>query len=214
MEKTGPKKQPPKADVEKKESAKAARDDRPGNARPGGIRTSAVVAVALAAGLLVWLLLIKGGGSDSSTTTVEESAASKTVKVVPESGLLKAMKGVGYPVYWAGPRLGTEYEVQRVPGRTYVRYLPEGEEAESKKPFLTVGSYEDPEALDSIRELGQKSGAILVKIAGGASAYAEGPKATSAYLAFPEVEVQVEVYDPKPGQALQLVRSGAVVPVS
>lgn len=200
MEKTGPKKQP--------------RDDRTGDSRPGGLRTSAVIAVALAAGLLVWLLLIKGGGSDSPTTTVEESAASKTVKVVPESGLLKAMKGVGYPVYWSGPRLGVEYEVQRVPGRTYVRYLPKGEEAESKKPFLTVGSYEEPEALDSIRELGQKSGAILVKVAGGGSGYAEGPQATSAYLAFPEVDVQIEVYDPKPGQALQLVRSGAIVPVS
>lgn len=200
-------KQSPRTDDEKESpKAKAGR-------LPDGMRPSAVVAVALAVALLVWLLLIKGGG-DSSSTTTEESAAPKTVKVVPESGLLKAMKGVGYPVYWAGPRLGVEYEVQRLPGRTYVRYLPKGEEPESKKPFLTVGSYEEADALDSVRTLGQQSGAILVKIAGGGTAYAEGPQATSAYLAFPGVDVQIEVYDPSAGQALQLIRSGAIVPVS
>lgn len=206
MEKAGPeKKQPPKGEGER---AKA----KTGGTRSGGLRVSAVVAVVLAVGLLVWLLV--QGGSGSSTTTTEESAAAKTVKVVPESELLKAMKGVGYPVYWAGPRLGVEYEVQRVPGRVYVRYLPKGEKPETEKPFLTVGSYEEPEALASIRDLGQKSGAILVKIPNGGSAYAEGPQATSAYMAFPGVDVQVEVYDPEAGKALSLIRSGAIVPVA
>lgn len=205
MEKAGPeKKQPPKGEGG---SAKA----KTGSTRPGRLRVSAVVAVVLAVGLLVWLLVQGGGGS--STTTTEEPAAAKTVKVVPESELLQAMKGVGYPVYWAGPRLGVEYEVQRLPGRAYIRYLPKGEKQETEKPFLTVGSYEQPEALASIRDLGQKAGAILVKIANGGSAYAEGPQATSAYMAFPGVDVQIEVYDPEAGKALSLIRSGAIVPV-
>lgn len=207
MEKAGPeKKQPPK---DEDEGAKA----KTGGTRSGGLRVSAVVAVVLAVGLLVWLLVQGGGGSSTTTSEQEESAAAKTVKVVPESELLKAMKGVGYPVYWAGPRLGVEYEVQRVPGRVYVRYLPKGEKPETEKPFLTVGSYEEPEALASIRDLGQKAGAILVKIANGGSAYAKGPQATSAYMAFPGVDVQIEVYDPEAGKALSLIRSGAIVPV-
>jgi hypothetical protein len=206
VEKAGPeKKQPPKGEDG---SAKA----KTGGTRSGGLRISAVIAVVLAVGLLVWLL-VQGGDSGSSTTTSEESEAAKTVKVVPESELLQAMKGVGYPVYWAGPRLGVEYEVQRVPGRVYVRYLPKGEKPETEKPFLTVGSYEEPEALASIRDLGQKSGAILVKIPNGGSAYAEGPQATSAYMAFPGVDVQIEVYDPEAGKAISLIRSGAIVPV-
>ncbi len=123
------------------------------------------------------------------------------------------MKGVGYPVYWAGPRLGVGYEVSRHPGRTFVRYLPKGEEAETKKPFLTVGSYEDKNALAGIRESGQKQGAILVKIGGGGTAYAESINATSAYMAFPGVSTQIEVFDPKAGEALRLIRSGAIVPV-
>jgi hypothetical protein len=169
------------------------------------------VAIFLAAIAAVALLASCGG--DSSTTSTEATTGSSSVTVVPESGLLKAMKGVGYPVYWAGPRLGVEYEVSRHPRRAFVRYLPKGEEAESEKPFLTVGSYEDRKALAGVRESGQKPGAILVKIDGGGTAYAESVDATSAYMAFPGVNTQVEVFDPKAGEALRLIRSGAIVPV-
>ncbi|MGN6253578.1 MAG: hypothetical protein ACTHO8_01120 [Solirubrobacterales bacterium] len=185
-------------------------EGRPGDRRIYGLAGLAAIVVAV---LLVALLASGSDGSGSSATTEETTAGSDSVQVVPESGLLSAMQGVGYPVYWAGPRLGVEYEVSRRDGRAYVRYLPKGEEAESKRPFLTVGSYEDPNALADIRESGQKPGAILVKITGGGTAYAEGTKATSAYMAFPGIPTQIEVFDPHPGEALQLIRSGAIVPV-
>lgn len=133
--------------------------------------------------------------------------------VVPESDLLNAIKGVGYPVYWAGPQPGVEYEVSRLEGRTYVRYLPEGEEAGNEQPFLTVGSYEEPGALATIREEGQKPGAVLVRLSNDGVAYAEGPDATNAYLAFPGIGIQIEVFDPRGDRALSLIRSGAIVPV-
>jgi hypothetical protein len=183
---------------------------------PQRVRLTAAAAVVLAVVLIVWLIASAGGDSSStsSATGPDAQSAGKTVSVVPESGLLGAMKGVGYPVYWAGPRAGVEYEVSRLDeGRTYVRYLPQGEEAESKKPFLTVGSYEEQDALANLRKLGQTPGAILVDVSGDGSAYAESPKATSAYMAFPGVDVQVEVYDPQGGEALELIRSGAIVPI-
>ncbi len=182
-------------------------------AHSDGVRVTAVVAVAVAAAFLIWLLLIKDDGNDSSPAP-EPTASSRQVVLVSESELLGALKGVGYPVYWGGPRLGVDYEVSRLPeARTYVRYLPEGEAVESKAPFLTVGSYEQANALSDIRKLGQKPGAILIEIAGGGTAYAEGPGATSAYMAFPGIDTQVEVYDPQGGRALKLIRSGAIVPV-
>lgn len=183
---------------------------------PERVRLTAVAVVLVAIVLIVWLVASSGGNSSSSSSAPATTAqtAGKTVSVVPESGLLGALKGVGYPIYWAGPRAGAEYEVSRLEeGRTYVRYLPEGEKAESDKAFLTVGSYEEQGALGNLRKLGQTSGAILVGIPGGGSAYAESTKATSAYMAFPGVDVQVEVYDPEGGKALELIRSGAIVPV-
>ncbi len=175
--------------------------------RPKRIYLAAVPAAVAA------VVLLASCGGDSSTASTEATTSSSAVTVVPESGLLKAMKGVGYPVYWAGPRLGMEYEVSRQEDRTFVRYLPKGEEAESERKLLTVGSYKDSKALAGIRESGQEAGAILVQIDGGGSAYAEGVDATSAYMAFPGVNTQVEVFDPKPGEALRLIRSGAIVPV-
>ena len=187
---------------------------RSGKSSTGGVRAGAVLAVALAVALLVWLLFIKGDGDDGSQTAAAPETSGRSVALVPESDLLEALEGVGYPVYWAGARLGVEYEVLRLPeGRTYIRYLPEGEKVESERPFLTVGSYEQPGALKSIRNLGSKPGAILVSIPGGGSAYAEGTDATSAYMAFPGVDTQIEVFDPQGGKALRLIRSGAIVPV-
>ena len=168
--------------------------------------------LSLAAAAVAFVVVLSGCGG-SSTTSTATTSGSKSAPVVPESGLLKAMKAVGYPVYWAGPRLGVEYEVSRQEDRVFVRYLPKGEEPESERKLLTVGSYKDSKALAGIRESGQKAGAILVKIKGGGSAYAEGVDATSAYMAFPGVDTQVEVFDPKPGEALRLIRSGAIVPV-
>ena len=173
------------------------------------------IGIAVAVVLFVLLLLSSDGEDSGSSDTVSAEAAAPAVQIVSESELLGAMEGVGYPVYWAGPRLGVRYEVSRPEeGRAFVRYLPKGEEAESENPFLTVASYQQPDALASIREQGQKKGAVLVRIVGGGAAYTKDPQATSAYLAFPGVETQVEVYDPKPGKALDLIRSGAIVPVS
>jgi hypothetical protein len=180
----------------------------------GRIRPTAAIAVAIAVGLLVWLLLIKDGGDDSAPEGNQASSQPKAVSVVSESELLSALKGAGYPIYWAGPRVEVEYEVSRPSqDQTFIRYLPQGEEAESERAFLTVGSYQQPGALARIRELGQEPGAVLVQVAGGGSAYAEGPDATSTYLAFPGVDTQIEVFVPEGGQALNLIRSGAIVPV-
>jgi hypothetical protein len=186
--------------------------------RSGGsprVRPTAVVAVVVAVVLLAWLLLFRGG-DDSGDGNGESQASpeAQAAVVVSEPGLLGALKGVGYPIYWAGPRAGVEYEVSRPsPDRTYIRYLPEGEEAGSEEPFLTVGSYQQTDAIGEIRKLGQEPRAVLVQTAGGGSAYAEGPDATSAYLAFPDVDTQIEVFDPTGGEALRLIRSGAIVPV-
>ena len=199
MEKSGPKKE---------SSAKSAKKGRLGPPH------FVAIGLAVAGVLLLWLLLSSGDDGSDSDGTATIPASTPTVQLVSESELLGAMQGVGYPVYWAGPRVGVKYEVSRPEdGRTFVRYLPEGEEAESERPFLTVGSYEKPGALASIKELGQEPGSLLVQVAGGGSAYAKGPDATSAYLAFPGVNTQVEVYDPQAGKALSLVRSGAIVPV-
>jgi hypothetical protein len=175
-------------------------------AQPGrGIRATAVLAVALAAGLAVWLAT-RGGDSNGPVESVAQTT-------VVEAGEVAAATGsVAYPVYWAGPRPATHYEVSREPGQVYIKYLPAGTEPGGNRSLLTVGSYEDIGAVASLRKLGEEPGAIF-RPAGGGFIYAEEPHANDLYLAFPGVGTQIEVYDPTPGEALRLIRSGKIVPV-
>jgi hypothetical protein len=52
-----------------------------------------------------------------------------------------------------------------------------------------------------------------MSVVGGGFAFADEKRPTSVYLAFPDLDLQIEVYDPKPGRAQQLVASGQIAPV-
>jgi hypothetical protein len=182
---------------------------RPAGGSPqiGNLPLSAVAVIGIAVALLVWLLFIRGDDDDDPGGAAGP-AIEKTVEVVSASALPKAVAPAGYPVYWLGPRPNVDYEVTLITdGRTYVRYLPKGEEAETETPYLTVGSYLQQDAL---RVLEQLAG-TTESIAGGGRALKQGED--GVYVAFPGVDTQIEVYDPRPGRALELVRSGAVVSV-
>ena len=162
-----------------------------------------MIALALASALLVWLLFIRDGGNDDAS-----QRAQKTVQVVSADQLLDALAGVGYPVYWVGSQEGVRYEVTRISdGRTYVRYLPSGAEQESGDAFRTVGSYSVPDAYGRIKALAERPSASSFPLPGKGIALPNGDDPRSVYVAFPGVDVQIEVYDPGAGRALQLVKS-------
>ena len=171
---------------------------------------AAVVVIAL----LAWLLLRGSDDSGSPRPLAEQPSAGKTLEVVSASNLLPALTGVGYPVYWVGLRPATEYEVTRFEdGRTFIRYLPAGEHAGSNRPYLTVGSYARPDAVAGLEALWKEPGGRQLRFPGGGVGFAQRPRATNVYLAFPGVGTQIEVYDPAPGIALRLARAGVVAPV-
>jgi len=174
----------------------------------GGLRLSALLVVAISVAVLVWLLFIRGADEDQSGPGAAAGgpAVKKTVQVVSASALPEAVAPAGYPVYWLGPRPNVDYEVTLITdGRTYVRYLPKGEDAETETPYLTVGSYLQQDALRVLEQLAGTTESIT----GGGRALKQGDD--GVYVAFPGIDTQIEVYDPRPGRALELVRSGAVV---
>jgi hypothetical protein len=128
---------------------------------------------------------------------------------------LEAATETGKPVYWAGPQPGTELELSRPSkDRTYVRYLTGGAEAGDPQPdFLTVGTYAFPNAVSALRKQSTQPGGVLASAPGGATVYFNRNAGQSVYLAYPGVDVEIEVYDPNPRRALQLVSSGQIVPV-
>jgi hypothetical protein len=171
--------------------------------RPIGIAVSAVlVLVALV------LAMRDGGGGDAPS-------AAGTPRLV-DVGDLTALEGsLGHEVYWAGERAPDRLElVEEADGSLYLRYLPPGVEAGDPRPgFLTVGTYSVVDAVGALRRAAAQAGSTLEQAADGASILVNPTSEGSVYLAYPGSDIQIEVYDPAPGRALELIRSGAIGPV-
>src|SRR3954469_12484664 len=184
--------------------------ERPAVRRPLGspeARIGALVALAVVAGLVVWLL---ARGNDNSTGTFRTSA-----QPVSARELARLPATVGHQVYWAGPKRGFTYELTRTrDDRIYIRYLPAGVAIGSNQPkYLTVGTYPSEDALAAVRGLAKRLRVKAIRLKGGGAAIQDAKHPTSVYLGYPKSAYQVEVYDPSPARALQLVLSGKIAPL-
>jgi hypothetical protein len=173
----------------------------------GRLRLGAILALAAAAAVVVFLL-IRDGGSDGTEPEKTVSAASlEEIQALPAS--------VGHPVYWAGPRAGMTYELTRTRrGDVYIRYLPAGVEVGDKRPtFLTVGTYPYARAIENARAQSKRPGAFGRSIAGRGIAYSLPNKTKSVFFAYPRLDYLYEVYDRRPLRARRLVLSGRIRPI-
>ena len=183
------------------------------------VRLGAVVALAIAAGLIAWAVIGNGGsssqpatGSSSQPATNTPPPANRIGPVALSAGglqtLAQTLKG---PVYWAGPKPGFRYELtQTADGKAYVRYLPAGVKAGDKRAiFLIIATYPFPDALTRLKALSQRGGTTL---AGGGFALPDASYPKSVHLAFPGVNYEVEVYDFSPTRSLLVALSGQVQP--
>lgn len=174
------------------------------------IRIFAVLGGLIAAALIVWVALDSGDSKGDEGGGTPEAEA----EIVSVASLRKAAATQDTPIYWAGLTSGSELELsQPSADRIYVRYLPSGVEAGDPRPFLTVGSYrfEDPTA--ALRSRGGEPGGVLASAPGGGVVYFDRANPKSVYLAYPDTEVEVEVFAPEFKEALQLVTDGRIVPV-
>ena len=197
------------------------------SAQPGrdrSLRVGAVVALALAVAFVVWLLV---RGSDSSpkpaasspSKTVTAQTTTRPAKPILEAASVQTLKTVaalvGHPVYWAGARSGTRYELTRTSdGRIYIRYLPKGVKVGDRQAnYLIVATYPVQNAYRAVQTAAKAKGAETFAVAGGAKAVLNANAPTNVYFAFPRSNYQIEVYDPKPGRARALVASGKIRPL-
>lgn len=119
------------------------------------------------------------------------------------------------PVYWAGARSGSRLELTRTKdGEIYVRYLTgTAKLGDSRAAFLTVGTYPFADAYQAVKKISKKPGATVEHNPDGGLVVTNPDSPTSVYLAYPDQDFQVEVYDPDPKRALGLATSGAVRPI-
>ncbi|MHB8060641.1 MAG: hypothetical protein ACYDHO_07410 [Gaiellaceae bacterium] len=167
----------------------------------------AVLVLAVVAGLVTWLVTDRGDNSSKSNNTA--------AKVVSEQDLQKLVTTIGKPIYWVGPEQGVRYAVeQRSNGQVYVRYLTAQMKTDTVKA-LTVGTYPMKNAYASTVALGKKNGWKQLETGtGGAAAFSSSKLTRNVYLAQPGLDYQIEIYDPTPGRAAEIVQAGRALPVA
>jgi hypothetical protein len=147
---------------------------------------------------------------------VGAKVATPTKSVAVSVGELRSLEGsLGRPVYWAGSKSGFRYELTKTQqGQVYIRYLPAGVQVGDARPgFLTVGTYPQANAFARMQVAARARGAVRVPIRGRGLAFYNKQRPTSVYFSSPGADYQVEVYDPSPARARNLVASGTIVPI-
>ncbi len=183
----------------------------------------AVVALALAAGLVAWVLVDRDDEQETAAAPTQP-AVTPTLPATPESvttpairsveELRQAAAGSPIPVYWAGRRGASRLELsQTSTGTVFVRYLPPGTSAGDLAPRLTVATYPRPNGFAEVRAASRKAGTRTIALTGGGLAVYDPQTPTNLHLAFPNEAFQVEVFGPTGRVALDLVESGAIRPV-
>ena len=172
------------------------------------IRVGAVIALALVIGFVAWLVL-RDRGSSTSTSPIPKDSKALPVSLKG----LHALASLGIQIYWIGQRQSAYELTKTADNRVFIRYLPGGAKVGSKKQFLTIGTYPVKDAFATTRRLAGLSSSVKVATGKGGVAYYRSDAPTNVFLAYPGVKYRIEVYDPSPGRARDLVASSQVVAV-
>jgi hypothetical protein len=143
----------------------------------------------------------------------EAPVAAAGPEIVSASQLTDFAAESGDTMYWIGPRRGARYELTASPGDPiYVRYLRGDAQVGDPRPdFVTVATYPGKGAASELRQTARSvPGAELDRTPDGALLLADPSSPKSAYLAYPDTNVQVELYSPFPDHAQRLASRGEV----
>jgi hypothetical protein len=176
-------------------------------------RVGIIVVAAIVIGIVIWLIVRGGGDDNKQATTTQPTAPPAGLDL---AGLRNFAKGLGHPMYWAGPRTNRTYEVtQTQDGSVYLRYLPPGVAPGASQPlYLSVGTYPNTTAYQTAQQAAARKGATVLHLKNKGLGVTSPRTNKSVYLAYPNSQVLVEVFTPDPARSLRLVRSGAIVPIT
>lgn len=170
-----------------------------------------IVMSALISSGITYAVTSNNSAATSVTGTFIEVTAGKVA--LTEGELIAAVKQLGVDVYWAGPVSGAKYTLA-VPadGQAYVRYLPNGQGIEDTKPnYVVIATYSTIDAFTSTQAAGNTSNGVTFINAEGAAVYYSKDTPTNVYVAYPNLDYQIEIFDPIATTALDIAsKTGAL----
>jgi hypothetical protein len=184
-----------------------------------GVRIGAVIAVAAVAAFLVWYFAIRDTGNDNGGGGGGNNAAKNLVgpEAASQTDISDLAQKNNQPIYWAGDQPNTsDVELtQTADNNVYVRYLTGNASIGTPKPsYLTIGTYPFQNAVHALDVISKQPGAKTFSVPNDGTAVQNSNSPTSVYVVYPDEKgFEIEVYDPDPAKALELVQSGDIQPV-
>jgi hypothetical protein len=178
-------------------------------------RSQRTLLIVLVLALLA-VIAISALHDDENGAPAPATAAFAEPRVVTPAQLADFAAASGRTTYWIGPRRGATYELTAAAAEpVYVRYLRDGAQAGDPRPdFVTVVTYPGEDGVAELRQTAASNpGAELTRSSNGALVLNDPAVPDSAYLAYPDTDVQVEVYSPIPDHAQRLASRGEVLRV-
>ena len=169
---------------------------------------AAAIGIVLAAAIIAFLLLRNNDDNSAAEPTGGAEAASL-------NDLRSVADAADFPVYWAGQKPGQQYELTITEdGNIFVRYLDPNVPIGSRDvASLTIGTYPVTNAYAALQAIAQKPGARTDQTPDGGLVVTNSKNPQSVYIAYPNTNYEIEVYDPNPKSALEVATSGTVQPV-
>jgi hypothetical protein len=148
---------------------------------------------------------------EASTSTFAEISSGKVS--LTEKELISAAKQLGVDVYWAGPVDGAKYTISApTEGQVYVRYLPNGEGlTDTKANYVVIATYATSDAFTATQAAGNQTNGVTFINNQGAAVFYSKDAPTNVYVAYPNIDIQVEVFSPIAQTALDIAsKQGAL----
>jgi hypothetical protein len=143
---------------------------------------------------------------------VAETPTAKFTEVISgkvaldEDQLKSAVKQLGVDVYWAGPVADAKYTLS-VPetGKAYVRYLPNGQGIDDTNPYyVVIATYTADDAFNATQAAGNQTNGVSFINPDGAAVYYSKETPTNVYVAYPNLNYQIEIFNPMAQTALDI----------
>jgi hypothetical protein len=180
-------------------------------------REGIILAISLVVILILGFIALPSNNESANqgAGTFPDQTVSKITgaQTLSENELRGAAALLATPIYWVGPRAGYRYVLDvSTPGLIVVRYVPEGESPTTTELYTAVGTYSVADAYNVTKERAEQGGNfVAITNSDGAVGFYDSTAPLNAYLAYPNVDIQIEVFDPRESVALQSASTAGVV---
>jgi len=125
-------------------------------------------------------------------------------KSVDEAELRRVVTAKKLNVYWVGPEKGFRYVLNAaVTSSISLRYIPEGSSlGDNKVAYREIGTFVSANAFKVTQQAATlQNGVGFVNVDGNA-VYYDSRDAKNVYIGLKDMDIQVEIFDPRPDQSL------------